>query len=51
MDFMLRPMMWLLPLAAVGWFYRGMKKKAKIDADQDDASFPLKNDHSKDKLR
>jgi hypothetical protein len=52
MELFFKPILWSIPLAAAGWAYYGMKKKAQGRViDTDDASFPMQMDHSKDKLR
>jgi hypothetical protein len=51
MEISLKPLMWALPLATIGWAYHHMKKKAKGDFDADDISYPVIMDHSRDKLR
>ena len=46
----LRSMIYATPVFGVLWMIRGMKKKAKDHNDFDDASFPIKRDHSKDNI-
>jgi hypothetical protein len=51
MEFFFKPMMLALPAAGILWMLRGMRKKVTPGVDLDDASYPMKMDHSKDKIQ
>jgi hypothetical protein len=52
MEFFMKPMMLALPAAGILWMLRGMRKKATPGPNiDDDTSYPLKMDHSKDKIQ